>query len=291
VIRPFDGPLGAEVFCGDLTQVGARGREQLHQALLDHLVLAFPGQNLSEDEHVAITSIFGELGDGTYGGPDRKKIITISNQPGGALGSGELRWHSDHSFEARPISISLLHALKVPDEGGDTYWNNMYLAYATLPPALLDRVRNLTIKNDISTNSAGQRVERMPETTDVRTSIGPSHPIIRTHDETGLNTLYLGRRPFAYVNGFTIEDSEALLNELWAHASDPRLEYRHHWRVGDLMVWDNRAVMHRRDACDENKPRVMSRTQCRGQVPFYDPAADARGYHARGAAYGHGDKS
>ena len=246
-------------------------------------MLVFPGQNLSEDEQVSITDIFG-VPEFSQGGPlERQRVIMISNQPGGALGSGELRWHSDHSFEKRPFSASLLHAREIPPEGGDTLFSNMYLAYATMPPALLDRVRGLTIKNDISTNSAGQRVERMPETTDVRLSQGPSHPIVRTHPETGLNALYLGRRPFAYVNGLEVDESEALLNALWAHAANPEFEYRHRWNVGDLVVWDNRSVMHRRDAFDENQRRIMHRTQCEGDVPIYDPDADARGFHGRAA--------
>lgn len=284
-IAPIDGPLGAIVRCGDLAKVGPAGRRAIRQAFLEHLVLVFPDQNLSDDEQVSITDIFGPPSSslGTPGaGFERRKVVVISNQPGGALGSGELRWHSDHSFEKQPFSASLLHAVEIPPTGGDTLFNNMYLAYATLPPELRARIEGLTIKNDISTNSAGQRVERIPETTDVRLSAGPSHPIVRTHPETGLNALYLGRRPFAYVNGLSIEESEDLLDTLWAHASDHRLEYRHRWSVGDLLVWDNRCAMHRRDAFDETQRRIMHRTQCLGDIPTYDPDADARGFHRRG---------
>lgn len=283
-VEPLDGPLGAIVHCGNLSEVGEVGRRAIHNAFLDHLILIFPGQNLSEDDQVSITKIFGPP-SGSLGsagaGFERRKIIVISNQPGGALGSGELRWHSDHSFEKQPFSASLLHAVEIPPEGGDTLFNNMYLAYATLPLELRRRIEGLTIKNDISTNSAGQRVERVPETTDVRLSEGPSHPIVRTHPETGLNALYLGRRPFAYINGLSIEDSEELLDTLWAHASGPALEYRHRWSVGDLVVWDNRCTMHRRDGFDETQRRIMHRTQCLGDVPTYDPSADARGHHSR----------
>jgi len=283
-VTPLRAALGASIRCGNLAKVGAAGREQIRQAFLDHLVLVFPGQNLSEDEQVSITDIFGELGDSLIGTvTDRQKVVKITNVGANPLlGNGELFWHSDHSFEERPILASLLHAMEVPPVGGDTYWNNMYLAYETLPEALRARVRGLTIKNDISINSAGQRVERVPETTDVRLSKGPSHPIIRTHPDTGLNALYLGRRPFAYVNGLSVEESEDLLNTLWAHAANPAFEYRHHWSVGDLVVWDNRAVMHKRDAFDETQRRVMHRTQTRGDIPAYDPAADARGFHPRG---------
>lgn len=256
----------------------------LRQAFLDHLVLIFPGQGLSDDEQVSITSIFGLPTDST-GGPVRnirKLLVEVSNQPGGALGSGELRWHSDHSFEKEPFSASLLHAIEIPPEGGDTYFSNMYLALATLPPVLRERVSGLTIKNAISTNSAGIRVGE--PITDIRTHNGPNHPIIRTHPETGFNALYLGRRPDAYVNGLSIEESEELLDELWAHATQAAFEYRHRWHVGDLVVWDNRAVMHRRDAFDETQSRIMHRTQCKGEVPTFDPGAEASGIHPRAFA-------
>lgn len=281
-IKPLDAPLGAQVFCGPVDKLSADEREVIHQAWLDHLILVFPGQNLSPEEQIAATPIFGPVAAVFMKGGE-KEITTVTNiGPMPLLGNAELLWHSDQSFEDIPISASMLFAIEIPEVGGDTYWNNMYLAYETLPPALRARVQGLTIKNDISTNSAGQRVMRIPETTDVRLSKGPSHPIVRTHPETGLNALYLGRRPFAYVNGMPVEESEALLNELWAHATNPALEYRHHWTPGDLMVWDNRAVMHKRDAFDENLRRVLNRTQSKGCFTYYDPTADARGFHPRG---------
>ena len=116
---------------------------------------------------------------------------------------------------------------------------------------------------------------------DVRTYDGPSHPIVRTHPETGYNVLYLGRHPNAYVNGLSIEESEALLDQLWAHASQPRFAWSHKWRVGDLVVWDNRCLMHRRDKFDPNARRVMHRAQCAGDRPAYNPDSAHRGSHPR----------
>jgi taurine dioxygenase len=281
-VKPLDAALGARVICGPLAHIKAEQRAAVHKAYLDNLILVFPNQSMTDEEQLTVTQLFGEIADvGLAQG--RMQISTVTNvgdKP--LLGNADLRWHSDQSFEDIPISASLLRAVEVPPSGGDTYWNNMYLAYQTLTPSLRERIKGRTIKNDASTNSAGMRVMRVPETTDVRTSQGPSHPIIRTHPETGLDALYLGRRPFAYVNGLSLEESEELLDALWEHASNPAFEYRHHWTPGDLIVWDNRAVMHRRDAFDNSQVRVMKRTQCLGTRPSYDPAAEARGAHPRG---------
>ena len=284
IVRPLDAPLGAEVTCCKLSELGPEGRAFLREAWLEHLVLVFPNQNLSEAEQLSITDIFGEPEQAVLHEAKGKHqgVVVISNQPDGMLGAGELRWHSDHSFHERPASASLLQAMELPAVGGDTYFNNMYLALATLPAPLLTRIRGLTIKNDGSTDSSG--TYRGAPITDILSYKGPSHPILRTHPETGLNVLYLGRRPNAYVNGLPLEESEALLNQLWAHASNPDFAYRHHWRVGDLLVWDNRAVMHRRDAFDETQRRIMHRSQCSGDLPTYRPEADARDRHPRGFA-------
>lgn len=286
-IRPLPAPLGAEVDCGDLLKIDAETKGDIHQAWLDHLVLIFHGQTLSKDDLLEVTRIFGEPEVAAVAPKDGvfQDVAIISNvlehgKPIGALGAGELRWHSDHSFNEVPLSAAMLYALEVPPQGGDTFFSNMYLAFETLPADLKARVANLTIKNDGSLNSAG-----IPRTdaavTDLLTYEGPSHPIIRTHAETGYNTLYLGRRPNAYVNGLSIEESEDLLNKLWAHATQPQFAFSHKWRIGDLVVWDNRCVMHRRDSFDANARRVMQRTQCSGDRPVFRPEAAHAAPHPR----------
>lgn len=288
VVGPLPAPAGAVVECADLRSLNDADRTLLHDAWLDNLFLIFRGQQLSDPELAEVSRIFGEPEISAVAPKDGvfQQIAVISNvteggKPIGALGAGELLWHSDHSFHERPLAASMLYALEVPDNGGDTFFNNMYLALDTLPSRLRDRVEGLTIKNDGSHNSAGiRRTDAV--VTDLRTYEGPSHPIVRTHPETGYNALYLGRRPNAYVNGLSIEESEALLNELWAHACQMRFAWAHKWRVGDLVVWDNRCMMHRRDSFDANARRVMHRAQCAGDRPTYRPEATARGPHPRG---------
>lgn len=277
VVRPLPAVVGAEVECGKLQDLGKAERKCLHDAWLDHLFLIFHGQTLSDRELADVSRIFGEPEIAAVAPKDGifQEIAVISNvldngKPIGALGAGELLWHSDHSFNERPLGAAMLYALETPDEGGNTYFGNMYLALDTMPAPLRERVRGLTIKNDGSMNSAGiRRTDAV--ITDVRTYEGPSHPIVRTHPETSYNALYLGRRPNAYVNGLSIDDSEALLNELWAHACQPKFAWKHQWKVGDLVVWDNRCLMHRRDAFDPNARRVMHRAQCSGDKPTYRP--------------------
>ena len=116
---------------------------------------------------------------------------------------------------------------------------------------------------------------------DIREVPGPSHPIVSTHPETGHNMLFLGRRHGAYVNGLSLEDSEALLDQLWDHCTQERFAYEHTWSVGDVVVWDNRATLHKRDAFNSDSRRVLYAAQVEGHKPFEAPDALSRAAHPR----------
>jgi taurine dioxygenase len=287
-IRPLCAALGAEIDCGKLTDLSEGDKRVIYQAWLDHLVLVIHNQKLTDSDLIAVNRIFGkpEFSNvspklGIY-----QEIAVISNvvengKPIGVFGASEAVWHSDHSWAEKPLCAAMLYALEVPDEGGDTEWNNMYLALETLPTDLRSRVEGLTIKNDGSTNAAGEaRTDDV--VTDVRTYKGPSHPILRTHPETGYPTLYIGRRRNAYVNGLSLEESEDLLNKLFEHAAQKRFVYNHKWHVGDLVVWDNRCTMHRRDPFDPSARRIMHRAQTAAELAFYRPDIVKPGPHPRG---------
>lgn len=283
-IAPYPAALGAEVSCGDLRGIDAGIRAMLRQAWLDNLMLVFRGQTLSDADLLEVSTIFGDTAIAAVKPKDDlfQPVAIVSNvvengRKIGVLGDGEVIWHSDHSFNEKPLGAALLYALEVPPAGGDTHFSNMYLALKTLPRDLRARIEGLTIKNDGSLNSAGER-RTNDIITDVREYAGVSHPIIRTH-ESGFDVLYLGRRPNAYVNGLTVADSEALLDRLWAHATQPAFTWAHRWQVGDLVVWDNRCVMHRRDPFDPQARRIMHRAQCEGERPVRTPDAAARGFH------------
>ena len=294
-VIPTGRALGAEVRCGDLRALDAAAFKAVYAAWLDHLVIVIRGQCLSDPELIAFGRRMGELDTAPLAKTGKEKerahpeVIVVSNVlengvPIGVLRDAEVVWHSDNSYRETPLSFSALHALEVPPSGGDTGFANMYLALETLPADLRGRIEGLSIKHDMTYNSAGDLRAGFRPVDDVRNAPGPSHPIVRTHPETRCNALYLGRRPNAYINGLPVAESERILDALWAHATQPRFTWHHQWRAGDLLMWDNRCVMHHRDAFDGGARRVMHRIQGRGDKPALRPDA-RRGPHPRAAAH------
>jgi taurine dioxygenase len=184
----------------------------------------------------------------------------------GSLGAGEAVWHTDMSYLAAPPDISMLHAIEVPPAGGDTWLCGMNAAYNALPEDLKRRVRGLRIKHDGTYNSGGYVRQGVTPTDDPRKSPGTYHPVVIAHPNTGQPLLYLGRRRMAHIEGLDLAESEALLDELWSYATREENAYRHNWRIGDVLMWDNRATMHRRDPFDAASRRLMRRTQVKGAV-------------------------
>ena len=143
----------------------------------------------------------------------------------------------------------------------------MYGLYEALPARLKDRIAGLKIKHDGTYTSGGYVRQGVTATDDPRTSPGAVHPLVCTHPDTGRRMLYLGRRRNAYLVGLELKDSEALLDELWGIVDRSEFAWEHVWRVGDLVLWDNRCTMHRRDAFDPHSRRIMHRTQVKGELP------------------------
>ena len=277
-VIPQRAPLGAEVRCGDLRVLDETGFAALRQEWLDNLVIVIRGQTLSDPELMAFGRRLGELDaaplakTGNEKARAHEEVIVVSNvmedgKPIGVLRDAEVVWHSDNSYRDVPLSFSALYSLEVPPTGGDTGFANMYRALETLPADLRRRIDKLTIKHDMTYNSVGDLRAGFKPVTDVRDAPGPSHPIVRTHAETGYNALYLGRRPNAYIDGLPVEESEQILEAPWAHATQPQLTWHHQWRVGDLLIWDNRCVMHHREPFDAGSRRVMHRIQGKGDKP------------------------
>ncbi len=265
--------LGAEVSGVDLSKPLAPERfAEIRAAWLEHLVLRFRGQKLTDPQLIAFTKRFGELdppGPNPYGRsflPEHPEINVLSNivvagAPIGGLGDGEAIWHADMTYVERPPMGAILHAIEVPESGGDTYWANMVLAYETLPVELKKKIEGREAIHDATYNSAGQMRKGYEEVTDPRKAPGAHHPLVATHPETGRKCLFLGRRRNSYIVGMDLEESEDLLDELWAHASRPELVFRQQWKAGDVVIWDNRCTLHRRDAFDPAARRLMHRTQ------------------------------
>ncbi|HEY9605443.1 MAG TPA: TauD/TfdA family dioxygenase [Allocoleopsis sp.] len=284
-IRRVSPALGAEICDIDLAQPLSKATiNAIEEAWYEHLILVFRNQHISDAELIAFSKNFGELDSPPIGTSHRywvegfPEVLVVSNViengvPIGNLGAGEVDWHSDMSYEEVPPIGSLLYALEVPPTGGSTEFVNMYAAWESLTSDLQRRVEGLSIKHDGSVNAAGQlRLGQQP-VTDVVTCPGPIHPVVRTHPKTGRKALYIGRRRNAYVCGLSVAESEQLLNELWSRSTQPELTWKHEWQVGDVVFWDNRCTMHRRDPFDPNARRLMHRTQLREKQPQV-PVAD-----------------
>jgi taurine dioxygenase len=272
-VRKLGDALGAEIGGIDLTRPIAPERfAEIRQAWLDHLVIRFRDQQLSDPQLLAFSAHFGELdppGPNPLGRPflpDHPQMNVISNikvdgVPIGGLGDGEAIWHADMTYVENPPMAAILHALEVPPSGGDTYWANLYLAFETLPPELRQRIEGRSARHDATYNSAGIRRKGYEDVADPRAAPGARHALVRTHPETGRRCLFLGRRRNSYVLGMELGESEALLDALWAHATQPQFTFRQQWRAGDVLIWDNRCTLHRRDSFDPAARRLMHRTQ------------------------------
>ncbi len=297
---PSGAAVGAEIRGVDLSApVPEEVKAALRKAWAEHMVLLVRGQKIGDDQLLAFSAIFGppheaasrkyhlDVGqkvDDTYMVSRHPSITIISNLDAGGkpvldnggLGSYEVVWHTDNSYVSVPPAGSMLYALEVPvDGGGDTSFNNQYLAYEELPEDLKRAIEGQVQVHDSSRNSAGVlrpgvRLPTTPEEVE-----GPTHPLVRVHPVTGKRALYLGRRrvwPSNYIVDMPNAESERLLDRLWAHATQPKYAWTHQWKVGDLLLWDNRCCMHYRTEVDTAQRRVMHRTTIKGE-PLVAPWA------------------
>jgi taurine dioxygenase len=285
-VIPSGRALGAEITDIDLSKdVSGAAREHIFNAYVGHQVLLFRNQSLDFDALLRLRELFGPpglaanqlLGLGrkkyyTDDVPDEITIISnIINEDGtqrGALGNDEAFWHTDSSFTEKPISASLLHAIEVTEKGGETAFLNMYKAYEELPPGLAAQVQGKYANHSKVHSSNGVKRAEFADVTDPSKAPGVKHPLVRTHPVTGRKCLFLGRRLNSYIFGLTLDESEKLLDEIWAHTCQDRYVWEHKWRVGDLLVWDNRCTMHHRNGFDQNERRLMHKSTTAGEPVF-----------------------
>lgn len=282
--------IGAEVTGVDLSaKIGKPTFEIIHRGWLKYGVLVFRGQKLDEENLVTFSGRFGEL----YNAPVMEngrafvdgypEVFVISNviEKGvriGSLGARELEWHTDMSYLDAPPKASCLYAREVPEGEGKTGFLNMYKVYDKLPAKLKNDVEKLTIKHDsvytldgYLREGSGRTLEHVKAQGcfDVLKLPGAHHPIVRTHPETERKALFMGRRQNTCLSNFSLRDSETVLETLWKHVTrHGKRAYHHEWEVGDFVMWDNRCVMHRRDAFPPSTRRIMYRTQIEGCRPY-----------------------
>lgn len=246
--------------------------DELEDLWSTHGVVVFRRQALSEDEMLAFSRRFGELEavvrqDWTAQGlPEVVRISNMRNEAGeriGGLGSNELAWHSDQSYMADPATGAMLYMVEMPHTGGNTYWANLQLAYDALPPAMQARLENVCAVFSYAKRQAGYKEEKpLAESIQQRTP-DVVHPIVNVHPHTGAKSLYLDPSTTSAIVGMSNRDGQQLLDDLTAHATQPEFVYRHDWQIGDLIMWDNGLVLHRRDPFDSTQNRLLKRTTVR----------------------------
>ena len=277
-INPLGFAAGAEVTGLDLRQpLDDLARQQILDAWHKHLVLVFPGQDLDSQQQIAFTRRFGEPEQNDfqphYRDPAHHEILLVTNKPRDGKPS-ETRntgrnWHTDLSYTTRPAKASLLLCKEKPPVGGDTLWANMYLAYETLSPKMQAFVGTLEAIHDVSLIKG--IAQRDPEkVADMKRRNPPVvHAVVKTHADTGKKALFLGQRIRGFA-GFSEEESAPILRFLNEHATSHEFVYRHRWSVGDLVMWDNRALLHMAlPDFDQTKIRHMTRTSILGQLSGY----------------------
>jgi taurine dioxygenase len=248
--------------------------EWLYAAWLQYGVLRIRNQDLDDEQLQAFSQRFGPLEEAPFGRmPEAEKakiknrfVTTLSNikvdgKPIGGLGNDEATWHSDMTYSKTPPPASLLLGIEIPDQGGDTHFADQRAALAALPAALRQRIESLSVKHNAAHTSVGKLRPGFEAFDDPRDAPGAIHPMIKTHNETGKPALYLGRREWAYIPGMTVEESDDLLDALWTYVAIKEITWTQQWQPFDLIIWDNRCVMHRRDGFDQNSRRYMRRCQ------------------------------
>lgn len=272
--------LGAEItgvdVSGPLDDAAFGG---IMDAFLAHQVIAIRDQKLSPEAQKAFSQRFGNLDihiSPKYKMKEHPEILVLSNQKVkgewvGALNAGD-EWHSDLHYMERPSKCTLLHALEVPEEGGETAFIDIYGAYEALPAATRARIAGLRGVNSWN-RLRNPRVKISEQHSDAKAVYETGHPdvihpVVRTHQETGRKALYVSPRHTLSIEGLSEDESENLLRELFTVQQRPEFLYVHKWRLGDVVIWDNRCTLHK--ACGGIKPpgiRHLHRTTVAGDVP------------------------
>ena len=273
-VTPITANFVADIEDVNLATINDTEFEQLYSAWLEYGVLRIRNQDLDDEQLQTFSKRFGPLEEAPFGRmseEDKAKIkhryvttlsnIIVDGKPIGGLGNSEATWHSDMTYIETPPPASLLLGIEIPEQGGDTHFANQYAALKALPGVLRKRIETLTVKHNAAHTSVGKLRPGFEAFDDPREAPGAIHPMIKTHNESGRPALYLGRREWAYIPSLSVTESEVLLDELWAYVALAENTWTQKWLPLDLIIWDNRCVMHRRDGFDQNSRRYMRRCQ------------------------------
>lgn len=270
-IEPTSASLGARLTGVQLVALDAATWSEIEQAFLEYAVLIFPAQRLSSKQQIDFAERFGEIEPLARG----IKITPISNQlqDGTLLGDdsdmmkimiGNEGWHTDSSYMPVSAKASVLSARVAPPSGGQTEWADMRQAYEALDSGTKTRIQDLAAYHSLFHSQA-----KVGHQAEVGSSYGfdggepPLRPLVKVHPETGVPALYIGRHAYG-IPGLDESESEKLLDDLVAFACQPPRTYLHEWQAGDVVIWDNRCVLHRARPFDHRHPRVMMHTRIKG---------------------------
>ena len=273
-VTPVQMGFVAEIDNIDVAKISDEEFKLVYEAWLQYGVLRLRNQQLDEQSLQNFSGRFGPLEEipmGRLPESERAKIknrhvtqlsnILVDGKPIGGLGNSEANWHSDMTYVETPPPASILLGIEIPAQGGDTYFANQYAALDAMPEALRTRLEGLTIKHDAAHTSIGKLRPGFESFDAPEDAPGAIHPAILRHPETGKCALYLGRREWAYIPGLSLTESESLLDEIWSFAVLPENVWRQQWLANDLIIWDNRCVLHRRDGFEQSGRRLMKRCQ------------------------------
>lgn len=283
-VTPSGRALGADIAGFDFDTLDSRLVAALRSAWLEHGVVRFRSCNISDEQQMRLTAQLGDFVKhprqirGEEGAHDKyEEILVIGNgrRSGvvfGTMGNAEARWHSDTFIKEQPAAAALLRAVTLPSAGGDTWFCNMYRVYDDLPKHLKRILDGRMIQLDTVWNGPGRLRAgcTAPEGDDFRVWPHIRHPIVRTHGETGRNCLYIGAKAdSAWIVGLPLDENREILDELTARVARPEYHWVQVWEQGDMIMWDNRCTMHRRDGWAAAEERVMHRTTTRGEKPYF----------------------
>jgi len=269
-VLPLSDLMGAEIIGLDLSQpLDDRTRDQVHDAFLKYQVIVFRDQKLTKQQQVTFTEQFGPLERHTLrnlGTNDIPLVHVVTNMDDDGKLLGRVRsekWHTDKSFRPEPSMATILHAVTLPPAGGDTVFANMYAGYEALPESTKAELADVKVVH--SWELSRENIGRVMSEQEKRDAPDNAHPLVRTHPETGRKALFMGMHA-SHLEGMPMEDGRARIEALEEHATQERFIFRHNWREGDVLMWDNRCLLHHADGnFDTTKyPRVLHRTCLRG---------------------------
>ena len=275
-VQKLAASVGAEVGGVDLSQpLDDATFAAIEAAWHEHSVLLFRDQALDELQEVAFASRFGELAQTLKhydSGHAHPAIMYVTNEKKdgkyiGALPDGEMFFHSDMCYLERPSMATMLFAIAIPPEGGNTVFVGTYAAYETLAPDLKDRLQGRLAMNSYEPGYGASNVKMRINTSPIEVTRSFAHPVFRTHPATGRKAIYVNRLMTEYIVGMPRDESDEVLQALFAHQEQPRFQYEHRWRIGDLLMWDNRSTLHARRDFDAAHLRKLRRVTVKGERP------------------------